>query len=45
MRWAIAYAFVFVPVEFQAVSPRSISSVFPVGPTISCASPCSTSNQ
>jgi hypothetical protein len=44
MRWATAAAFV-PDVEFQAVSPRSISSVRPVGPTISCESPCSTSNQ
>ena len=33
------------PVVFQAVSPRSIKSVLPVGPTINWLSPCSTSNQ
>src|SRR6478672_10110220 len=42
---ATLVALVLVPVEFHAVSPRSMSMVLPVGPTMSWESPCSTSNQ
>src|SRR6478672_11155005 len=42
---ATRVALVVVPVEFHAVSPRSMSMVLPVGPTMSWESPCSTSNQ
>jgi hypothetical protein len=42
---ATRVALVLAPVVLKEVSPRSISSVLPVGPTISWLSPCSTSNQ